>query len=399
MNILGLDNIDPTTRALISMGSNLLQASGPSRMPVSLGQALGGAMGNTMSTLDQATHMGIQNKLQKQEIEKNKMLMDQAKQHQEMMAQLPSILAPTVDVNSTGGPKNSMDTRAMTLLSTGDPTLQTMGLKMLSGQGGQYGVSPVYGTDAQGNPVILQMNSAGGASPVPLPPGVTVSPPMQYKDIGGGVVGLSSRGTGVQSYIPKTLPPEKAPGYLTQAELAKGQGQTEAKRAAAEPMAKTNLAAQSAKTTMLDGLIDKAKGQANTWTTGFIGQKTQDIGGTPAHDLQNTLYTIKANIGFDKLQQLRDSSPTGGALGQVSEFENRLLQSVWGALEQSQTPEQFKFNLDMVKKQVHESWKRVGEAYKNTYGKEIPASLIPTSSQNPSNMSDEQIKRSLGIGQ
>ena len=266
---------------------------------------------------------------------------------------------------------------------------------MLAGQNGQFGVSPLYGTDANGNPVVMQLSTSGGASPVQLPPGVTPSPPMQYKDIGGGVVGLSTRGPGVQSYIPKTLPPEKSPSYLTQAEIAKGQGETQAKRAAAEPMAKTNISAQSAKTMMLDDLINKAKDQANIWTTGFAGQKLQNLGGTPAHDLQNTLYTIKANIGFDKLQQLRDSSPTGGALGQVSEFENRLLQSVWGALEQSQTPEQFKFNLDMVKKQVHQSWDRVAQAYKDTYGKELPKSVLPTSPENPANMSNDELLKQL----
>jgi hypothetical protein len=72
------------------------------------------------------------------------------------------------------------------------------------------------------------------------------------------------------------------------------------------------------------------------------------VPGTPAHDLSKLLDTIKANIGFDRLQQMRAASPTGGALGQVSEFENRLLQATIGALEQSQGKEQFLYNLQRV---------------------------------------------------
>ena len=53
-----------------------------------------------------------------------------------------------------------------------------------------------------------------------------------------------------------------------------------------------------------------------------------------ARKLSGKLETIKANLGFEKLQQMREQSPTGGALGQVSDFENKLLQSTFGNLDQ-----------------------------------------------------------------
>src|SRR5690606_12677220 len=59
--------------------------------------------------------------------------------------------------------------------------------------------------------------------------------------------------------------------------------------------------------------------------------------------------TIKANAAFDKLQAMRDSSPTGGALGQVSERELSYLQATIGNLEQSQGAEQLEDNLKRVK--------------------------------------------------
>lgn len=81
--------------------------------------------------------------------------------------------------------------------------------------------------------------------------------------------------------------------------------------------------------------IDKALGLVGPFSTGF-GSWLDRIPNTDARALRNELDTIKANVGFDKLQQLRDNSPTGGALGQVSEMENRLLQAVNGALDPGQ---------------------------------------------------------------
>ncbi len=83
-------------------------------------------------------------------------------------------------------------------------------------------------------------------------------------------------------------------------------------------------------------------------TTGVVGGVMSNIDQTTAGALKNRLQTIKANIGFDKLQAMREASPTGGALGQVSEFENRLLQSVFGSLEQSQKSTDILYNLQRL---------------------------------------------------
>lgn len=95
--------------------------------------------------------------------------------------------------------------------------------------------------------------------------------------------------------------------------------------------------------------IDRAMGMADGWTTGPGGALLQNTPGSSAHDMQQLLQGVKANVGFDRLQQMRSQSPTGGALGQVSEQENRLLQSTMGSLEQSQTKAQFLENLGRLK--------------------------------------------------
>lgn len=78
---------------------------------------------------------------------------------------------------------------------------------------------------------------------------------------------------------------------------------------------------------------------------GPMGTMLSNLPGTGAHDVSAMLGTIRANVGFDRLQAMRAASPTGGALGAVSDGENRMLQATLGALEQSQSPAQFAQNL------------------------------------------------------
>lgn len=83
-------------------------------------------------------------------------------------------------------------------------------------------------------------------------------------------------------------------------------------------------------------------------TTGLLGEAFSRIGGTAASDIARNLDTIEANIAFDALQQMRAASPTGGALGAITERELELLSSTMGSLRQSQTRDQFLFNLTTI---------------------------------------------------
>lgn len=85
-------------------------------------------------------------------------------------------------------------------------------------------------------------------------------------------------------------------------------------------------------------------------TTGPIGAITEGVSGLPAHDVNKLITTVKANAGFDRLQAMRDASPTGGALGQVSERELDFLNSAIGNLEQSQSMPQLVENLQRVRR-------------------------------------------------
>lgn len=97
-----------------------------------------------------------------------------------------------------------------------------------------------------------------------------------------------------------------------------------------------------------DGL-ETAEDSVNFWTTGLVGDVLKSVGGTEAKDLEQVLDAVKANIGFDRLQQMRDDSKTGGALGQVSIRELDLLMSNMKSLEQAQSGTQMRKHLRQVK--------------------------------------------------
>lgn len=93
--------------------------------------------------------------------------------------------------------------------------------------------------------------------------------------------------------------------------------------------------------------IGEARGLVSGFTTGLGGTLAM-LPGTDARKLQNKLTTIKANLGFDRLQQMRDASPTGGALGQVAVKEIEFLQSTVATLDQLDSPAALKEALDKI---------------------------------------------------
>ena len=83
--------------------------------------------------------------------------------------------------------------------------------------------------------------------------------------------------------------------------------------------------------------------------TGFGATTLAEVGGTNAAGLKSAIDTITSAVGFDRLQEMRDSSPTGGALGQVSERELAQLNASLGSLSQLQKKEQLEKNLLKIK--------------------------------------------------
>lgn len=96
-------------------------------------------------------------------------------------------------------------------------------------------------------------------------------------------------------------------------------------------------------------VLDSAIKNSGAWTVGLLSRVQP--AGSPAADLAANLKTIEADTAFNELQAMRDASPTGGALGAISEREIDLLASRRRSLLQSQSPEQFRQNATALRQQ------------------------------------------------
>lgn len=158
---------------------------------------------------------------------------------------------------------------------------------------------------------------------------------LQFND-DGSISGLSIGGTGPKGKEPSVVNTPRGPA------VSPGQQQLVAN--------KSWQAMQSAgsKTSLVREEIARALPLVSGSTTG-VWASTKNLpfvgNSTDSGRLANMLKTIKANVGFDELQSMRENSPTGGALGQVAVQELEMLQAILGSLEQSQTSDDLTFNL------------------------------------------------------
>jgi hypothetical protein len=175
--------------------------------------------------------------------------------------------------------------------------------------------------------------------------------------------------------IPPAQTPETAgqrQAAIEQAEISamapRAEEERAATRAAERGMRAGAIETKADQTQLLNEITEQAKDLSNFWTTGFIGGAASRVEGTQAFNLARTLDTLQATAGFDTLQEMRNNSPTGGALGSVTERELALLQATWGSLNQAQSQDQFERSLDRFQRQVRTSWDRVNRAYERDYG-------------------------------
>ena len=142
-------------------------------------------------------------------------------------------------------------------------------------------------------------------------------------------------------------------------------GSETAKKAAAEASQATEgAAARVGKIDTVMGEVDRAIESVGITTAGLLGSVAKDIPATSAKDLSGALTTIKANIGFDALQAMREASPTGGALGQVAVQELESLQASVASLDQAQSPAPLAANLKKVRDH-YANWRATVEQAKS----------------------------------
>jgi hypothetical protein len=102
-------------------------------------------------------------------------------------------------------------------------------------------------------------------------------------------------------------------------------------------------------------------------TTGTMGI-LPNIPGFPGANAAAKLDTLKAQVGFGVLQEMRNASKTGGALGQITERELAFLQNALASLDKAQSEEQIKDSLDKIIKYTGAAKGRLRGAYNLRHG-------------------------------
>ena len=147
-------------------------------------------------------------------------------------------------------------------------------------------------------------------------------------------------------YGPNNMPVAMVP-------IAGGPADTEAQAAAAADAARARVedVQESVAVNIIDDLVSTLdqEGIFNLPEAGIIGQAISPVN-QEARDFANKLSTIQSIVAFDRLQQMRDASKTGGALGAVSTNELDLLMSSLGTLQQSSSPAALRDSLLNIKR-------------------------------------------------
>lgn len=113
----------------------------------------------------------------------------------------------------------------------------------------------------------------------------------------------------------------------------------------------------------LNGILGNIQGNIPETALSLLSQDAAD-----ALSDYNNLLTI---AGFQELQTMRDNSPTGGALGQVSDSENKMLQQSAFASSRTQSEAKFRQSVKDYIARLEGSRDRVLRAYEDQFGERI----------------------------
>lgn len=171
------------------------------------------------------------------------------------------------------------------------------------------------------------------------------------------IIDIPGKGRFVFDPVESSLTPIATEQEITTGEAGRKAATTEAQKVteenvaslAEEPQRQERLTAAQNRISSVRETVVQAIDQVNAMTSGFVGSRAAGIAGTPARDLQGDIQTIKAVLGFEQLQLMRELSPTGGALGQVAVQELEALQSTIAELSQELSPGKLRENLEKIK--------------------------------------------------
>lgn len=108
--------------------------------------------------------------------------------------------------------------------------------------------------------------------------------------------------------------------------------------------------------------------------TGIMAYFPSIYGGQAA-DVEAVIESLEVEQAFQTLQAMKEASPTGGAVGQVSDYEQKMLREALTSLRRSQSKGQFARHLEEIISRMEGMNARLQKAYDEDFG--VGRSLRP----------------------
>ena len=199
---------------------------------------------------------------------------------------------------------------------------------------------------------------------------------QETTDLGGQIstqtMNAFGRPVGEPTVQAKTLTPKDAAEKETPAQKLQYQEDLQKQKARVDLELSLPAAKSSVDTTLgdIDAQIARIKNlkehKGLPYITGGIMGRIGSTG-EQATSAQADLDQIIAKAGFDALQQMRNSSPTGGALGNVSDREGKRLEASAAAMSQAQGTKAFREKLDRFTADLERAKKSIKSAFDAQY--------------------------------
>lgn len=106
--------------------------------------------------------------------------------------------------------------------------------------------------------------------------------------------------------------------------------------------------------------LGRAEGQSGFFNTGLMSAPGQLFTGSSTNKLEDTIAPIKANLAFGKLLEMRQNSPNGAAVGNVTDKDLELLAATAGALGVGQGEKQLDRSLRDIQQRYGDILIRLG---------------------------------------
>lgn len=210
-----------------------------------------------------------------------------------------------------------------------------------NGSSKKYGLNPIYGTDKDGKPVMLQAGERGDAVATKLPDGVTLSTGVDKVDAGTHYVLLDKRTGQAVGTIPKDI-------AGTKVEEAKGTAQGAALTGMTDALAKSQQTLDA-----IAGIRNHpgrsawgAQGATAAWP--IIGN---GMPGTEGRDFVTRVDQLKGQSFLEAFNMLK-----GG--GAISENEGKTATAAIARLDRAQSKEGFDAALDDLEKVIRGGMER-----------------------------------------